>query len=392
MNCVIFTTIRSPHLLPFAKELSKQLGNENFRYIYTMNHDINREDMGWIIDDDTWCEYANGLPNKILESDYLMTSFRDCKLIEDRINKQRKTFYLSERWFKPPIGLFRLSYPKYYNIAKRICKYLQSPNFCYLAIGIHAARDMIRLYELLQEKKMIRIFTSPKVAFESRPGGAIIPLKEAINQNLLNHQDILFAKKNGFCQIPKENWDLAKPRGIYERIKIWGYFVTPSTQQNSNLSRKGVLWVGRLIPLKNTITLVKSCNQLQIPLDIYGDGPLKSKLESISGPSVHFHPFVQIKEIRNIMNSHKIYVLPSNAYEGWGAVISEALEEKMVVYASIESGAGATMLPYNHLFKFNDNKSLSDLLSQDNTLSSIGCWNAEYAAKYIYNLISNKKI
>lgn len=75
--------------------------------------------------------------------------------------------------------------------------------------------------------------------------------------------------------------------------------------------------------------------------------------------------------------------LPSNAYEGWGAVVSEALEEGMGVIATAESGAGATILPSTHLFPCGDITSLPTLLHKEFPLVSIGDWTAKKATAYI---------
>ena len=126
---------------------------------------------------------------------------------------------------------------------------------------------------------------------------------------------------------------------------------------------------------------------MNLPLDIYGDGPEKARLKELAGPSVRFHPFVPIEKVRQIMREHKIYVFPSNGYEGWGAVVSEALEEGMIVYASCESGAGATILPHERLFHSNDFKALSRLLSQNNVPLTFGEWRACNAADYIVDML-----
>lgn len=390
MDLAIYTSIRSPHLMPLARSLSHRLGRENFHYIYTVPHDKSREGMGWGIEDEECCEYAGDGYGRALEVDCLITSFRDTEVIRHRLNLNKRTFYLSERWFKPPVGLFRLCNPGFSCMANDFCRYLDNSDFGYLAIGIHAARDFIRLYELLHEKKLSRMRYAPLVAFESYPGGAILPVEEALNQELINQKDLAFAQKYGFCQIPQEKWNCAETKGVYSKIKIWGYFVSPSQERTSLDSRHGILWVGRLIPWKNTSTLIKVCSEYNLPLDIYGDGPLKKDLEAIAAPCVHFHPFVPIDKIRDIMSRHKTYVLPSKAYEGWGAVINEAMEEGMLVYASLESGAGATMLPVDRLFPAWDRNALAQLLLQDKTPISIGEWNAECAADYIVNQLMNK--
>ena len=65
------------------------------------------------------------------------------------------------------------------------------------------------------------------------------------------------------------------------------------------------------------------------------------------------------------MRSHDVYVLPSNGYEGWGAVVSEALEEGMRVLGTFEAGASATMLPRERLFRAGDWRRLARLLEKE---------------------------
>ncbi len=387
MKLVIYTTIRSPHLMPLASGLARQLGSGQFRYVYTVYCDKARKGMGWGGDDAEWCEYAKEGYGSAIDADCALTCIRDSAFIRQRLKGERKTCYLSERWLKPPFGILRLLHPRYLQMAREFCNFFQSPEFTYFAIGIHAARDVIRLYELLKENKPSRLIHAPEVAFESRPGGAILPLKEAIEQDLIQDKEIPIAIANGFYQIPKNKWGHAKPQGIYAKVKIWGYFVEPSRKQTDSQSKNGILWCGRLLKLKKVDTLIRACNELNLPLDIYGDGPEKPRLQKLAGSSVRFYPFVPIEKVRQIMREHKTYVLPSNGYEGWGAVVNEALEEGMVVYASCESGAGATILPRERLFHFNDYKRLASLLSQGNTPLTIGEWSARNAANYIVDIL-----
>ena len=74
-------------------------------------------------------------------------------------------------------------------------------------------------------------------------------------------------------------------------------------------------------------------------------------------------------------------VLSSNAYEGWGAVVSEALEEGMRVVGTYEAGASATMLPESNLFHFGDWRRLASILANDIKMIDIGMWTAKSAAR-----------
>jgi len=95
----------------------------------------------------------------------------------------------------------------------------------------------------------------------------------------------------------------------------------------------------------------------KITLDIYGTGPEESRLKKLAakyGDYIKFHPPVSIDEVRRLMREHDVYVLSSNACEGWGAVVSEAIEEEMYVLGTFESGAAATLLPEDQLFHCDD--------------------------------------
>ena len=85
------------------------------------------------------------------------------------------------------------------------------------------------------------------------------------------------------------------------------------------------------------------------------------------------------------MQEHDLYVLSSNGYEGWGAVVSEALEEGMRVLGTFEAGASATLLPRERLFHSGDWKGLVQLIEKEIRGElppcSIGEWTAKAAAK-----------
>ena len=108
------------------------------------------------------------------------------------------------------------------------------------------------------------------------------------------------------------------------------------------------------------------------------------------GDVIKFHPPVQIGEVRKLMREHDVYVFSSNAYEGWGAVVNEALEEGMKVIGTYEAGASATMLPMARLFHAHDAKALALLLEKESKGGlppcSIGDWMAGMAAKSVLEL------
>ena len=83
------------------------------------------------------------------------------------------------------------------------------------------------------------------------------------------------------------------------------------------------------------------------------------------------------------MRNHDVYVLASNAYEGWGAVVSEALEEGMKVVGTYEAGSSATILPKECLFHAGEWKRLLESLQNGVHGVGIGEWTAANASKVL---------
>ena len=85
------------------------------------------------------------------------------------------------------------------------------------------------------------------------------------------------------------------------------------------------------------------------------------------------------------MREHDVYVLASNGYEGWGAVVSEALEEGMKVVGTYEAGSSGTMLPKSNLFHAGDWKGLLNILRRGPQPIDADVWSAASFAKTLVN-------
>lgn len=98
-----------------------------------------------------------------------------------------------------------------------------------------------------------------------------------------------------------------------------------------------------------------------------------------------------LNQVCKLTREHDVYVLSSNGYEGWGAVVSEALEEGMNVIGTYEAGASATILPKERLFHSGDYKTLAVLLEKECKGElppcTIGNWTAKEAARVITGTI-----
>lgn len=361
MRFVVYTNALSEHQMPIAKEIVKRIGTDNFKYIYTSKNGQKLQESRAT---DSWIAY---LPiektNDWLENADVMLvgGIRPIDLMEKRLAAGKITLYMSERWFKPiqicrvlnlP-GWVRLMVPSYWRMAKRFAKLFESPYYRFLPIGPWSLLDMKRICRIM---------------------GIVVPGNQVIK---------------------------------------WGDFVAPSQLPHSQLTHSStlnsstlkVLWVGRFLNWKRVDTIIRAVGELskshsptpnsstpplphsQLTLDLYGTGPEEKclkKLASQYGDVIKFYPPVPIADVRKLMREHDVYVLASNAYEGWGAVVSEALEEGMRVIGTYEAGASAAILSEKNLFHSGDWKTLVKKLISGVPHVPIGEWSAERAAKRLF--------
>ena len=373
MKFVFYTNSVSPHQLPLARELVNRLGVENYRYVYTTPLTEDRRKCGWADVKETWivqARYGEGVVDEMLENcDILLSGQRVLNLFEKRAVKGLKTYYYSERWFKPVsivrlFGLFdcsipgwvRMLVPSYRRMAKRFVRWMNSdPNARCLAIGPWAKKDMLRI-------------------------------------------------------------------GVDEsKIVPWGYFVAPSDHKTSLHSQPQpststssplrILWVGRMVYLKRVDTIIRAVREVErrgedgqwkIQLILVGDGPEKNRLQYLANRTIEqsnnqiitFLPSQPIDKIREIMRGHDVFVFASDARDGWGAVVNEALEEGLVAIGTYETGASATMLSKERQFMAGDWRRLAMLLKECAALKvlgqlrgpGIGAWSAKAATERLLQL------
>ena len=384
MRFVFYTNSVSPHQLPLAKELVSFLGENEYRYVFTAPMTTERMKMGWGDARYPWLvsEQENKAEaRRILENaECLMCAVRDMDLMERRARKGLVTIFNSERWFKPRGGFLRLLKPAYFKMARRFARLLRtSESTYYFPMGIHAARDMARLCGLMNGDLRC-LFRSPRLHFERKPGGRI---------------DLAATSAK------------SEKKYCLDKMSMWGYFVETSNLElqtsNSKLPTVRILWVGRFLWWKRVDTIVRAvveCAKLncaddsspRILLDIYGTGLEETRLKKMASGYEHaikFHSPVPIADVRKLMRDHDVYVLASNGCEGWGAAVSEALEEDMKVFGTRESGSSATILPDETLFSSGDWRGLKRMLLQfaegravggKMKKQGIGAWSARNAA------------
>ena len=357
MKIAFYLDCVSPHQVPLAREVVKRVGMDNFRYVYRDTVQEDRVSLGWQMSGDAdWFVHIGTQPDVAREwieaADVMLTGFRDFKLFARRLDKGLVTFYMSERWFKP-IGVtccrrrmyfpgrWRLLCSQYRKMARRFVSLAKrDARFRYLAMGAHARNDIL------------------KIGF---PPDHIVP---------------------------------------------WAYYVTPSESPRQWLCEEGalrVIWLGRMIDWKHPESVVQAARRCQsagvnVTFTMVGDGPLRKKLmHEADGLPITFLRPQPIGRIREILRAHDVYVLASDASEGWGAALNEALEEGLHALGIYEAGSSATILHESDLFHAGDWRTLVSLLvrcaneKREGTLKGqgIGEWSAEKAADRLLSLMKD---
>lgn len=180
--------------------------------------------------------------------------------------------------------------------------------------------------------------------------------------------------------LPIGPWAAADFRrlGVREdKMMPWGDFVSPSVGESRRMVEGPlkVLWAGRELRWKRVGDIEKAVAIVNKKMEGEQRTVCFTKLTGVT-----------MAEVRKAMREHDVYVLASDATEGWGCVVNEALEEGMRVLGTFEAGASAAMLPKERLYHAGDVRALSRLLELEaqggGSLPpcSIGEWTAQAAA------------
>jgi len=407
MRLVLLTNIISPHQMPLAHALAKRLGEGNFRYIATEGAHDERTSLGWHMGQPpSWVIVLDGSVGLSAEAsewcqgaDLLLSGLREMELFRQRAARGVMSFYMSERWFKPPIGFLRILHPRYLRMAWDLRKLLQAGSVVYLPMGLHAAKDMARALNLLGGD-IGCLFRAPVLRMEAQ-----VPLA-------------LFS-------------GLKSPLPM----SLWGYFVAgggvdgsenrssrPRDLDGDAASSLRILWLGRMLDWKRADTLVRAVVRLldegrAIQLRIVGHGPEEGKLRRMAqqylcheAPSamegeesgIFFQEPVPIQEVRGLMREADVVVMSSDGGEGWGAVINEAMGEGCCVIGTHEAGSSATLIEHGvngFLYRAGDDSELENVLRQLDQRSIHSCgeraretldsvWSPEHAADQLLKLMT----
>lgn len=104
------------------------------------------------------------------------------------------------------------------------------------------------------------------------------------------------------------------------------YNFTLINDDNNPVKKKNdVLFFGRLSEEKGIQTLVEALKNTTISLKVVGDGPLRSQLEAISSPNIHFLGFKERDELKQYIKEARFVIVPSECYENNPMSIVESM-------------------------------------------------------------------
>jgi glycosyltransferase involved in cell wall biosynthesis len=379
MRFVLLTNIVSPHQLPLAYALIDRLGRENFRYIATEGEHSERTKLGWLMGEPpSWIIYPKRSPAEATEAQrwcdeasILLSGLREFDLFRQRACRGHINFYMFERWFKPPIGVLRMLHPGYLRIARECWSLQKQGALIALPIGIHAAKDMMRMSDFLSGD-LRRLFRQPKLMMKSKQPLAPFDFTESSDSG----------------------------RKALQNMRLWGYFVEPTERSETRESHENrasllrVLWAGRMLNRKRVDTLIKAVvrlldERMAIRLTIVGYGTEEQKLRQLAGKyliadapnpvadnqsgsksevsGIQFKEPVLISQVRSLMREADVFVLSSDGSEGWGVTVNEAMAESCCVIGTHEAGSSATMIEHGingWLYHAGNVTELTDLLGR----------------------------
>lgn len=127
-------------------------------------------------------------------------------------------------------------------------------------------------------------------------------------------------------------------------------------------------------------------------MNIVGDGEKRRELEALlkkSEINAYFLGTMPMKDIPNEMQKNDVLVLPS-LYDGWGAVVNEALTQGLYVVCSDKCGAKDLLHDKKLGVKFKNNKSndLSNVLEDITKNIDVIRLNRQYRSKWSKKSIS----
>lgn len=242
--------------------------------------------------------------------------------------------------------------------------------------------------------------------------------RNKIRNGYLNYKD-----KNLYilCASGFTSFDLARCGFPSEKCFSWGYFTEFIDYQKlikvneSKGSKLRILYAGRFLKLKRIKDILKAINSIKnanekIDLKLVGDGESNSSIHKyiVRHKMQHYVtvlPFTSNEEVRKTMLNSDVFFLGSNFYEGWGAVVNEAMNSFCIPCVSHSVGSAPVLIKNKvngFIFKKGNVKQIVKVLEELNSMTSLqmqiikinafhtisDLWNADVAVERFLKIVN----
>lgn len=340
MTIVIFSSVFNHHSLPLCDALN-ELCQGNFYFVETMQEEEQRRALGYhayernyVINSLASEENAQKAKELALTADVMIASVFPYELLKERLKLKKLTFLCQERMFKGGVSFKRRVRAWFFNVRKYL-RFKNSPLY-FLSIGKGAAED---------------------------------------------YKSIGFYKNKSFL------WGYYPPFIEYDPHKLI---------ESKRSDEINILFVGRLIELKHPEYSLNAAKMLlnkgnKVTLTYIGCGEMEEELRTSANgvPEISFLGSMSPEKVREYMAGANVFTFTSNSFEGWGAVVNEAMNSGCAVIASEEAGASSTLIVDGRngfLFKNDDfdefYRKLESLVSNCELIENMG--------EQAYNTIANE--
>lgn len=313
-SVAFFSNMPSHHTIPLGTAFARLLGSDKYSFVCWDKPLESRVKLGWPTEfDQDWLTVvgqSDALREKahdiMRSADVVIWSYAPSDILTERVSQGKLTFRYTEPLFKR--GHWTIIHPRKFRLV-RLLMSLKGPAHHLLAVGPHSARD----YHLIG----------------TFPG----------------------------------------------RIWRWGYFTEAPTLDDYNRDPNRpltLLWAGRMVKLKQVDMLLRAArwarDNCDIPfkIELVGDGPAAPTLRALAhklemDDVCSFTGFLPVERVISIMKQADLFVFPSNPYEGWGAVVNEAMSCRCCVIGNPWTGAVPWLIQDGVSGLHFDGKSTQDL-------------------------------
>lgn len=291
MNVIFITNYLSAHQMPLCDELYKKLQG-NFKFFETGSIGEHRINLGWKQYEREYVfKYDEDCKNEIDNADVVIYGIASDNMIIDRLKNNKLTFKYAERFFKGKLSIIQWI-RGYIGTYLHYIRYKKYP-FYVLCASAYTAKDANKFF-----------------SFKNR------------------------------CF----KWGYFPEFSSYEDIEC----VVEKKEENS------IAWAGRFLDWKHPEIPVLLAEKLKsrgytFKIRIYGGGEMENQIKALVEEKklkdcVYLMGTVRQEEMPQKLEKSQIFIFTSDSYEGWGAVLNEAMNAGCACIASDAIGSAPFLI------------------------------------------------